>query len=442
MSEQVPAAPAGAPGARALADAHPASAACAYLQVDRRRAVPAGRRRQPDPRGRHPGRPRADPRRRGRPWSRTAPRSWSSVDRNALADQKDEGAAVLRRLAATLGPTSRDRRHGRAHAVRHQGAAKPPVCWNGSPYQPIPVAKDVATEVALSIMERREHYPGVTAELEAVREYPSPEGANAAHVLGYLGPVTDAELKATEGSTGDPSCARPTSSGGPASRPATTSYLRGAARACGRWPSTTPAPSRARSTTTDATAGNYLVTSIDAKVQAVAEQALEEQIKAARAGKTYNCERRLQGRLGRGRSSWTSRPVASWRWRATRPTTPTSGSAGSRRSSTTALTEPEGEHALADRARGPASTRRRRRSRWSRPRRRPRPATASTRQLRLPGDYEIGNTTKSNFESEAYGDDLAQARPRGLVQHGLLPARLRRVAARRRLDPKSRRANE
>ncbi len=50
--------------------------------------------------------------------------------------------------------------------------------------------------MALQIMERREDFPGVTAELTAVREYPAPLKANAAHMLGYLGPVTDEELAA------------------------------------------------------------------------------------------------------------------------------------------------------------------------------------------------------------------------------------------------------
>jgi penicillin-binding protein 2 len=38
-------------------------------------------------------------------------------------------------------------------------------------------------------------YPGVTAETQALRTYPLPGGANAAHMLGYLRPVTLADLK-------------------------------------------------------------------------------------------------------------------------------------------------------------------------------------------------------------------------------------------------------
>ena len=68
--------------------------------------------------------------------------------------------------------------------------------------------------MALQIMERREDFPGVTAELTAVREYPEPLGANAAHELGYLGPVTDAELHDAAASSGArkdlPRCSAPT----------------------------------------------------------------------------------------------------------------------------------------------------------------------------------------------------------------------------------------
>ena len=68
------------------------------------------------------------------------------------------------------------------------------VCWNGSPYQPVPVASDVSKKVALRILEQPEDYPGVVAEQQSVRSYPEPYGINAAHLLGYLSPITEDEL--------------------------------------------------------------------------------------------------------------------------------------------------------------------------------------------------------------------------------------------------------
>ena len=54
-------------------------------------------------------------------------------------------------------------------------------CWNGSPYQPVPVASDVAQGVALRILEQPEDYPSVVAEQQSVRAYPQPYDVNLAH---------------------------------------------------------------------------------------------------------------------------------------------------------------------------------------------------------------------------------------------------------------------
>jgi penicillin-binding protein 2 len=67
-------------------------------------------------------------------------------------------------------------------------------CWNGSPYQPVPVASEVPQKVAVKLLEQSEDYPGVLAQQESVRAYPSPFDVNGAHVLGYLSPITEGEL--------------------------------------------------------------------------------------------------------------------------------------------------------------------------------------------------------------------------------------------------------
>ena len=83
-----------------------------------------------------------------------------SVDRQALHAQKDHGQAVIDRLAPALGMTSTMLSY-RLELCGKDAHAKPPICWNGSPYQPIPVAKDIAQDLALKIMERRSDYAGV-----------------------------------------------------------------------------------------------------------------------------------------------------------------------------------------------------------------------------------------------------------------------------------------
>ena len=134
---------------------------------------------------------------RGRPLARNRTALVVSISRTALLRQPDGGRALVAKVAAVIGEPADDVWE-KTRLCGSPGAPPAPRCFNGSPYQPIPVTDEASTEMALQIMERREDFPGVTAELTAVREYPQPLGANAAHVLGYLGPVTDDELAARE----------------------------------------------------------------------------------------------------------------------------------------------------------------------------------------------------------------------------------------------------
>lgn len=118
-----------------------------------------------------------------------------TVDRSVLAKLPDsQQNVVLGRLAKVLGQTPKDLK-ARTMLCGEPGASKPPACWNGTPYQPIPVAKDVSEQVAIEVMERREDFPGVAADSQTLRAYPAPYKVNAAHLLGYLSPITTAELE-------------------------------------------------------------------------------------------------------------------------------------------------------------------------------------------------------------------------------------------------------
>ena len=57
-----------------------------------------------------------------------------------------------------------------------------------SPFLPMPVARDVSEEVALSLLERIEDFPGVSVLKEWARVYPY--APHAAHVIGYMGAIT------------------------------------------------------------------------------------------------------------------------------------------------------------------------------------------------------------------------------------------------------------
>jgi penicillin-binding protein 2 len=103
---------------------------------------------------------------------------------------KDDGKAVLARLA----PLLRMSDETLSEKVRLCTRGVPQPCWTGSPYQPIPVAEHVSDTIALQIMEEPTLFPGVTAQLSPVIDYPMPAGANPAQVLGYLQPITQAEM--------------------------------------------------------------------------------------------------------------------------------------------------------------------------------------------------------------------------------------------------------
>ncbi|ATZ26709.1 penicillin-binding protein 2 [Streptomyces lavendulae] len=127
---------------------------------------------------------------RGVPLADNETRLVVSASRTELMKIKDKGKGVLTRLAGVLDMKPQDV----MDKVRLCDSKTPQPCWNGSPYQPIPVTLEATTQQALQIRERPEDFPGITAEPTAVRRYPAPGGANTGQVLGYLSPVTDDEI--------------------------------------------------------------------------------------------------------------------------------------------------------------------------------------------------------------------------------------------------------
>ncbi|MFF1557312.1 penicillin-binding protein 2 [Streptomyces sp. NPDC058279] len=128
---------------------------------------------------------------RGVPLADNETRLVVSASRTELSKIKDKGKGVLTRLAGVLDMKPQDV----MDKVRLCDSKTPQPCWNGSPYQPIPVTLEATTQQALQIRERPEDFPGITAEPTAVRRYPAPGGANTGQVLGYLSPVTDEEIQ-------------------------------------------------------------------------------------------------------------------------------------------------------------------------------------------------------------------------------------------------------
>ncbi|MER6937779.1 penicillin-binding protein 2 [Nocardioides sp. NPDC127514] len=152
--------------------------------------------------------------------------------------------------------------------------------WSGTRYQPVPIATDVSESTALRILEQPEDFPGVVAEKQTLRSYPSPFGINAAGVLGYLSPITEDENDNAK-ERGDESLNITSMVGRSGVEKEYDQWLRGMpgydtvtvdslGREIGRGDSVASQP------------GDTLVTSIDAKVQGRAEKLLAESIETAR----------------------------------------------------------------------------------------------------------------------------------------------------------------
>ncbi|MDQ1485129.1 MAG: penicillin-binding protein 2, partial [Actinomycetota bacterium] len=180
---------------------------------------------------------------------------------------------------------------------------KNPGCWTGSPLQPIPLVTidnstptgaQHATNVALQVLEQQELFPGVTAQIQAVRNYPAPGGASAAQLLGHVGKITQTDIDAAK--TADEAAFLKTAAGvggivGQEGIEAQyNTYLQGTmgTRTVSISPNGNPIATVAE---TPATPGDAVVTSIDAKVQKIAEDAL-----VAAANKARSVPQRISGK--------------------------------------------------------------------------------------------------------------------------------------------------
>ena len=200
-----------------------------------------------------------------------------TVDRTKIDKQPDKGEAVLRDLSKLLGLKFKDvwqrtRLCGELEVGKRAG------CWTGSRFQPIPITKEADPAIALQIVERSDAYPGISATPLAIRNYPGFLGLNAAHLLGYIGPLTDYDLSGAGGR----SYFRSESIGKAGLEIQYDQYLRGSPgirtvivdrkeAVTSTSQNTLPVP------------GNHLVTSIDVRLQAATESALDDAVRRARA---------------------------------------------------------------------------------------------------------------------------------------------------------------
>ncbi|MEU3687758.1 penicillin-binding protein 2 [Streptomyces narbonensis] len=212
---------------------------------------------------------------RGVPLADNETRLVVSASRTELMKIKDKGKDVLTRLAGVLEMKPQDV----INKIRLCDSQTPKPCWNGSPYQPIPVTDEATTQQALTIREASEDFPGITAEPAAVRRYPAPGKARTAQVLGYLSPVTDTEIEKAKDS--DSPFLRSDQAGRSGIERTYDKELRGKAGVT-RYEVDNLGRVMGQTESDPGIAGSTLVTSIDARVQAVAEYELNQAMKAVR----------------------------------------------------------------------------------------------------------------------------------------------------------------
>jgi len=199
-----------------------------------------------------------------------------TIDRIEIDKQPDKGVAVMQRLAKLLKLNYNDvftntRLCGELPVGQRAG------CWTGSRYQPIPITKEADPDIALQIVERPDQFPGVDARPISIRSYPGLVNVNAAHVLGYVGPLTEDDLTKS-----DKQYFRSESIGKAGLEIQYDSYLRGIPGIRTLIVDRKEVITR-ESQNTKPIAGDHLVTSLDVRLQAAAEQALADAVERGRA---------------------------------------------------------------------------------------------------------------------------------------------------------------
>ena len=200
-----------------------------------------------------------------------------TIDRIAIDKLEDKGVGVMKRLAVLLNLKYADI-YQNTRLCGELPKGEKVGCWQGSRFQPIPITKSADPDIALQIVERSDEFPGVDAQPVAIRSYPSYLDVNAAHVLGYVGPLTESDLLASNGTQ----YFRSETIGKTGLEIQYDSFLRGQPGI------RTVIVDRKESITresqnTQPVAGNHLVTSLDVRLQAATEKALKEAVLRGRA---------------------------------------------------------------------------------------------------------------------------------------------------------------
>ena len=131
----------------------------------------------------------------GKPLVGNSPQAALAVDRQALAEQPDEGSAMLAEAATALGMT-RSQVKQRLISCVEPDAPPRPICDDGSPAAAVVIASSSGNEQQLlGIAENPQRYPGLRVVATVRRSYPF-TGVTAGHLLGHLGEASPDDVAA------------------------------------------------------------------------------------------------------------------------------------------------------------------------------------------------------------------------------------------------------
>ncbi|MEY3156557.1 MAG: hypothetical protein RL257_577, partial [Actinomycetota bacterium] len=200
-----------------------------------------------------------------------------TADRSVLDKLEDKGKSVLTRVSTVLKLNYEDV-YLRTRLCPELPKDQRNGCWNGNRYQPIPVTKEASENQVLTILEQSDLFPGIDAQPVSIRYYPSLAGERATHVLGYVGPITEADLNNDKGIR----YYRNEFKGKAGLESVYDRFLRGTAGVKTVIVDRKEAVTQ-ESRNTPSIPGNHLIVHINAKLQAVVEQELKSSVLRAKA---------------------------------------------------------------------------------------------------------------------------------------------------------------
>jgi penicillin-binding protein 2 len=212
----------------------------------------------------------------GVPMAMDLPGLVITIDRSVIDKLPDKGESVITRVAHLIGKSRDDvwigtRLCGELPIGERAG------CWKGTKFQPIPVTSTATQAQALKVLENADSYTGVDAQQTPVRSYPALGGETGAHVLGYVGSVTESDL-----ANPDLKLYQDEIIGKTGLEYQYDSYLRGK-------PGIRTVIVDRKESVTEQTQnsnpipGDNLVTNLNAKLQGVTEKALESSVRRAKS---------------------------------------------------------------------------------------------------------------------------------------------------------------